>query len=515
MRLRDWTVGLAGWRRRLLAAMLGVLAATALPPVHLLPFLIPAFVGLVWLVESSGRLRAAFAVGWWFGFGHFVAGLYWIAFALLIEPEKFAWMIPFAVFGLAAGFAVFPALATLATAASRLRGVAGVLVLGAAWTALEWVRGWAFTGFPWNLIGTVWVVSDGVIQIAAIVGVHGLSLLTVIAAAMPAAVAGGAGRRAAHAAIGVFVVLGIVWAGGLIRLAGAADQVVPGVRLRLVQANIPQRLKWRPELRRQHVERQIRMSTRPPDPASGGAPPTHVIWGETMVPFALAGNPELLSSIAGATPPRGVTIVGALRTTQDRTRPVRVWNSLHAVDSRGRVVGSYDKFHLLPFGEYVPFRRFLKFAKVTEGRGDFAPGPGLVTLRLPGLPPVSPLICYEVIFPGEVLDRRDRPQWLLNLTNDSWFGSSPGPHQHFAAARLRAVEEGVPLVRVANTGITAVVDAYGRTVARLGLGREGVIDADLPAALEGVTVYGLLGDRIVLVMIVVVAAAAIPLRKRP
>ena len=495
--------------------MLGVLAATALPPVHLLPLLIPAFVGLVWLVESSGRLRAAFAAGWWFGFGHFVAGLYWIAFALLIEPEKFAWMIPFAVLGLAAGFAAFPALATLVTAASRLRGVAGVLVLGAAWTALEWVRGWAFTGFPWNLIGTVWAVSDGVIQIAAVVGVHGLSLLTVTVAAMPAAVAGGAGRRGAHAAIGVFVVLGIVWAGGLVRLAGAADQVVTGVRLRLVQANIPQRLKWRPELRRQHVERQIHMSTQPPDPASGGAPPTHVIWGEAMVPFALAGSPALLSSIAGATPAKGVTIVGALRTTQDRTRPVRLWNSLYAIDPRGRVAGTYDKFHLLPFGEYVPFRRFLKFAKVTEGRSDFAPGPGLVTLSLPGLPPVGPLICYEVIFPGKVVDRRDRPQWLLNLTNDSWFGRSPGPHQHFAAARLRAVEEGMPLVRVANTGISAVVDAYGRTVARLELGREGVIDADLPAALEGITAYGLLGDLMVLVMIVVVAAAAIALRTRP
>jgi apolipoprotein N-acyltransferase len=235
-------------------------------------------------------------------------------------------------------------------------------------------------------------------------------------------------------------------------------------------------------------------------PAPGRAPPTHVIWGETMVPFPLANDVEALRLIGRATPRGGVTIVGAPRITARGQKPYRVWNSLHAVDPGGRVVATYDKAHLVPFGEYVPLRRFLGFAKLTQGRTDFSAGAGLTTLILPGLPPFSPLICYEVIFPGRVTGPGERPGWLLNLTNDSWFGRSSGPYQHFAAARLRAVEEGVTLVRVANSGISAIVDPYGRTVASLGLGRQGIIDGDLPAALVEPTPFARLGNATVLLL---------------
>jgi apolipoprotein N-acyltransferase len=498
--LRGCIAGLSGWRRTAAAAGLGVLAAAALPPFHLVVLLVPAFVGLLWLLDGARRWRAGFAIGWWFGLGHFVAGLHWIAFALLVEAEKFAWMIPFAVFGLAAIVAGFTGFAVLATQASQTRNLGRVLILSVAWTVFEWFRGWAFSGFPWNLIGTVWAFSDAMLQVAAVTGVYGLSLLTVIVAAMPAVLADEGNRewRPIAAVALAAVALAAVWGGGVARLVTTGNDVVAGVRLRLVQANIDQRLKWRPELRRRHLEQQLSMSVAAPAP--GRAPPTHVIWGETMVPFPLANDVEALRLIGRATPRGGVTIVGAPRITARGQKPYRVWNSLHAVDPGGRVVATYDKAHLVPFGEYVPLRRFLGFAKLTQGRTDFSAGAGLTTLILPGLPPFSPLICYEVIFPGRVTGPGEHPGWLLNLTNDSWFGRSSGPYQHFAAARLRAVEEGVTLVRVANSGISAIVDPYGRTVASLGLGRQGIIDGDLPAALVEPTPFARLGNATVLLL---------------
>ena len=508
--LKGRVVALGGWRRFALAAGLGVLAAAALPPLHVLVLLVPAFTGLVWLMGGAGHRRGVFAVGWWFGFGHFLAGLYWLTFAFMVDAERYAWMAPFAVLGLSAFIALFVACAVLLTHVAARGGAGRILVLAAAWTAVEWVRGWVLTGFPWNLMGTVWVVSDAMIQAAALCGVLGLSLITVAAAAMPAVLAEGRGGRAVIVA---FAVLAAMWGGGQIRLGGADAGTVEGVRLRLVQPNIPQKLKWRRELRLRHVVHQMRMATEPAAP--GAAAPTHIVWAETAVPFFLDGDAKRLAMIGTATPEGGLTITGAPRSTRSEDGRLRVWNSLHAIDPGGRVVATYDKFHLVPFGEYVPLRAFLRIARLAPGGTDFSPGPGPRTLRLPGLPPVSPLICYEVVFAGRVMDDDDRPAWLLNVTNDGWYGRSSGPYQHFAAARLRAVEEGLPLVRVANTGISAVIDAYGRTVAGLALGREGILDSDLPAALAGGTVYGRFGDWTALVLVVAAALAGVLLSQSP
>ena len=511
-RLKRDLVGLVGWRRWAAAFAFGALAALALPPTFLLPLLVPAFVGLMWLVEESPGAGRAFADGWWFGFGHSLAGLYWIFNAFLVDAPQYGWMAPIAVAGIAAGTALYPA---AAAALSRLAfgyrdpGAHGrVLVLAALWTAAEWIRGWLLTGFSWNLIGSVWVISDAMIQLAAVTGVYGLGLVTVAAAAMPATLTGAAaGGRRWLPAVAAATALVLVWAGGALRLASAGDQTVAGVRLRLVQPNIPQQLKWQRELRRSHVVNQLRMSTQPPAPNAGpAAAPTHVIWAETAVPFVLADSPSLIAALAGAAPPGGLIIVGAPRTTPAGVEPQRVWNSLFALDSGGRITATYDKFHLVPFGEYVPFRGVLDIPKLTAGRQDFSPGPGLRTLALAGLPPVSPLICYEVIFPGRVADAANRPGWLLNLTNDAWFGRSSGPYQHFAAARLRAVEEGLPLVRVANTGISGVIDAHGRVRHALGLGRAGVIDSTLPAAIAA-TPYARYGDGITAIILFVALAA--------
>ena len=516
--LRDRVVALSGWRRRVLAACLGILAAAALPPLHVLVLLIPAFVGLIWLTDAASGWRRVFAVGWWFGFGHFAAGLYWLAFAFMVQPEKFAWMAPFAVLGLAAVMAVFPALAAVLGGVGQTRGVGRIFLFAAAWTVLEWVRSWIFTGLPWNLLGTVWVMSEAMMQVAAMIGVYGLGLLSVLAAAMPAVLADSGGNRGVRQG-GVFVaisaaVLAAVWVGGMIRLAGAGEETVEGVRLRLVQPNIPQKIKWRRELRLRHLLLQMRMGNRPAtDAGRATEPPTHVIWAETAVPFALAHDKERLGMVGSATPTGGLTITGAPRITPPG-QPFQVWNSLHAVDHGGRVVATYDKFHLVPFGEYVPFREWLKFSRLVPGGSDFSPGPGRRTLHLPGLPPVGPLICYEVVFPGRVVDSGDRPEWLLNLTNDGWYGRSAGPYQHFAAARLRAVEEGLPLVRAANTGISAVVDPYGRLVAGLGLGSAGVVDSLLPRPVAGGTLYGRFGNWTVFLLLLLTAAAGLALSRR-
>ena len=510
MAVQGGVAALGGWRRPALAAGLGALAAAALPPVHAVVALVPAFTGLVWLVDARRGLASAFAVGWWFGLGHFVAGLHWVALALLVQPERFAWMIPFAVFGLAAVLAVFTGAATLLTNASRTEGAGRILFLAAAWVAGEWLRGWVLTGFPWNLVGTAWVFSEAMVQLAALTGVWGLSLLSVALAAMPALLAA-PGRHGPASIAVACVVLAAVWGGGAARLASVSDATQAGVRLRLVQPNIPQALKWRPQMRRRHLETQVRMSIAP---AATGAQPTHVIWAETAATFYLERDAAARARVAAAAPAGGLVIVGAPRIEAPGRSGRRVFNSLHAIDPEGRVVGTYDKFHLVPFGEYVPFRAVLDIAKITLGRTDFSPGPGARTLRLDGLPPLSPLICYEAIFPGRVLDGADRPAWMLNITNDAWFGNSVGPYQHFAAARLRAVEEGLPLVRVANTGISAVVDAYGRTWAALGLGRAGVLDSPLPAPLESLTPFARLGEWMIALLLAAAAAGGLATRRR-
>ncbi len=509
---------LSGWRRRAAALLLGALAALALPPLHLVPVLLVSFTGLVWLTDGTRRWRDAFWLGWWFGLGHFAAGLYWIANAMLTDPVRFGWMIPPAVGGLAAVLAVFPGLAVLGTRALGGAGPARIVALAGLWTAGEWLRGTVFSGFPWNLIGYAWGFSDAMNQLAAATGIWGLSLVTVAAAAMPALIGdwrpdAAAGRRLTVGAAGIAVMaalLALIWAGGSWRLAGADPAAVPEIRLRIVQAAIDPAIKNQGNQRAANLARHLRLAVDTP----GFDRVSDVIWPETAVQFLIDQDPDIRQAVARAAPPGGLLLTGAPRGEIENGHLTRIWNSLVAVDDRGAIVGSFDKFHLVPLGEYVPLRGLLPFlSKLTPGSLDFSAGPGPVTLRLPGLPPVGPLICYEVIFPGHVVDAGDRPSWLLNLTNDGWFGISSGPYQHFVSARLRAVEEGLPLVRAANTGISGVVDAYGRVTARLGLGLSGVLDADLPQPAPGLTLYARFGDAVLLAMLAGTVFLAAVLRR--
>jgi len=506
-------------RRLALAALCGVFAGGAMAPYHLVFLLVPGFSGLLWLIDSSDRKRAAFSIGWAFGVGHFATGFYWVSHAFLVDAARYGWMAPIAVLALAAGMAVFIGFTTLISwrisGKLRLTMVGQALILAAVWISFEWLRSWLFTGFPWNLMGTVWAFSDAMMQFAAYGGLYGLGLVTVAAAAVPGALADKVHMRAAVAALVIAVLgLGAVWGGGMWRLSAAAPAYVPGVKLRLVQPNIAQNLKWKSGYKVGHVKKQAELSVQA---SKDGIPPTHIIWAETAVPFNLVHDRRLLSYLGSIAPKGGYIIVGAPRSTPPGSANPTYWNSLHALAPGGAIAAVYDKIHLVPFGEYVPFRNVFNFSKLTAGRVDFSPGSGPRVWTLPGLPAVAPLICYEAIFPAEVASLANEtqvPEWLLNVTNDAWFGMSAGPYQHFASVRFRAIEMGVPLVRVANTGISAVVDSYGRVGAHLDLGIEGVVDSPLPKHLSTRPPYGRYGDWITLVVIMVALMAGVLLRSQ-
>jgi len=520
VRLAAALARLAGWRRALAALALGAAAAGALPPIDAVPLLVVAFTGLLWLADGAAlaarRLRASFWVGWWFGLGFFTAGLYWIAVALTVDIAQFWWLLPFAVLGVPAFFGLFTGAALVGYAAVRAPGLARPLLLASLWTAAEFTRGHILTGFPWNLIGYSWTEIGPVLQAAAVVGAYGLSWLTVAAAALPGVLAAprdggwqaGRGGRVALS-VGVALLAAVALAGAL-RLSaapppGSATADVPGVRLRLVQPNVEQSLKWRDSERAAIFRNLLSLSTAP-----AAQPPTAIIWPEAATPFLFEQSREARAAAAAIVPPDGLLITGTPRATPRPDGGHDFWNGLIALDHADVVRGTYDKFHLVPFGEYVPLRGILPIEMIAPGGGGgFSSGPGPRTLHLPFVPPVSPLICYEVIFPGAVLDPADRPAWLLNLTNDAWYGETSGPYQHFAIARVRAVEQGLPLARAANTGISGVVDPYGRVIARLGLGRQGVVDAPLPRALSEAPPYPRFGGPILAVMLLLGLAAGL------
>jgi apolipoprotein N-acyltransferase len=465
----------------------GILAAMALPPIHALPLLWISFPCLIWLLDGDESNKEAFNDGWWFGFGHFSLSFYWISHALLIDPLRFGYFVPIAVFGLSGFFGVFVGATALFARLIAQPKTSRVLTFALIWILFEWVRSWVFTGFPWNLIGSVWMPILPMIQFTAIVGTYGLGLLTVIVATIPVLLIQPS-KLNQNFVVTIMVILAIIVTWGSFRLTNGSTNPVPDVRLRLVQPNIKQTLKWNNELRMIHLREHLNLTMSP-----GWDNVTDVIWSETAAPSFLEQDATVRQMLVEVTPHLGVLIVGAVRRTALGEVPFRIWNSLLAMTSNGKIVGTYDKAHLVPFGEYMPLSSLFVFNKITAGNIDFTPGTGSKTLILPRLPPVGPLICYEVIFSGAVVDQKNRPAWLLNLTNDGWYGISAGPYQHFAATRLRAVEEGLPLVRVANTGISAVIDPYGRVISKLSLGKRGIIDSYLPQPLSVISPFAKFG----------------------
>jgi apolipoprotein N-acyltransferase len=505
----DRLAALTGWRRAGACFLLGMAATLALPPVHLLPALYIAFPALVWTIGGAQSRRSAFWIGWWFGFGWFAASLYWIGNALLVFSDRTAWMVPFAVLGLPAFLAVYTGIAGALAAVGR-NHLERALWLSAAWAATEWLRGHLFTGFPWNLTGHGWLGSDALAQSAAFAGAYGMSFAAVLSAALPAALAQRDAKTRLGAALASVLILALPWAAGAIRLGAAptpAEEGAQGSGMRIVQAAIPQREKWEGDKREQNLLLNLKLSVENrPEWVKD------VIWGENAATFFIEEQPVYREAMARTIPLGGLLITGAPRRAPEP--PLRIWNSVIALDAQGAVVGHYDKSHLVPFGEYVPLRRYLPIDKVAHGAVDYSAGDGPRTLHLDSLPPVSALVCYEAIFPGAVVDRTDRPGWLLNLTNDAWYGVTAGPHQHLAISRQRAIEEGLPLVRAANTGISAVFDSYGRELGRIGLARQGVLDFRLPPPLAAAPPYARFGDWLFAIILTVFSAGLCVLRSR-
>ena len=490
------------WRRRAIAFVAGAVGVLALPPFDFFPAIVAPMTAAVWLIDGSavvdargrsrGRsMRSAFAVGWWWGFGYFVAGLWWLGAAFLVEADKFAWALPLGVLALPAGLAFFPALGFALARLLWSPGPARILALAAGLAASEWLRAVALTGFPWNEYGMALGQNLVLAQVASIVGLHGLTILTIAIFAAPATLADEPGGRwFSSPIVAGLAALGLLVAFGAYRLSAPDAAMVAGVKLRIMQPDVAQDASFRPQNKDAIMRRYLALSDRATSPnATGVADVTHLIWPESAFPFLLAREPRALAQIADLLHGGATLITGAARVAEPIPTDGRAhyFNAIQVIDSHGALLDRYDKMHLVPFGEYLPWGDLFDRLGVTQFvhiPGGFDPGVGPAVLRAPGLPDALPLICYEAVFPQEIgsIFRPDerRAGWMLNVTDDAWFGLTPGPYQHFSQARLRAIEQDLPLTRAANTGVSAVVDGLGRVIAQLPLGVEGVLDSGLP-----------------------------------
>jgi apolipoprotein N-acyltransferase len=488
----DFIRGLTGWRRLAFAFVTGLLSALAFAPFGVFPLLLLGCGALVLLIDgaqtSAHPVRAAAWAGWAFAFGQFLAGLYWIGYAFFVDAADHLWQMPFIMVLLPGGLALLIALACGVASRFWNKGWPRVFLFAGCYATVEWVRGWLFTGFPWNLPAYGWGASLAMMQANAVVGAYGLSLLTVLFGASLALLFDRSRDWFVPAAMMLLFVL--IWTGGEFRLASTQAATVPGVRLRLVQPNVPQKDKYIPSERAAHWRELIDLSL-----AKHGPSPTIIIWPESAPPFFLAREPGALDDVAVLTGTDRVLMTGAVRAEVTPGERPKFFNSFYIFAHGGKLIATYDKFHLVPFGEYVPqFLQELGLGNVINMPGSFGFGDGPHTFAVPGAPSVGPLICYEILFPSAVVGAT-RPQWLVNVTDDSWFGppSSTGPKQHLLTARVRAIEEGLPIARDANTGITAVIDPLGRLIGTATEGMTGVLDSDLPQALPE-TIFARFGE---------------------
>ncbi len=485
-RLSGRVILLWGWRRALAALVAGAVLALAMPPVDFPAAGFLSFPVLVWLIDGEpvrsglrGRLLSGFGIGWWFGFGFFLAGLYWVGNALLVEADLFGWAVPLAVIGLPAGLAIFHGLATWLARRLWSDGIGRIAALAFAFALMEWLRSFVLTGFAWNTIGYAAMPVPLMMQSAAVIGLFGVTALSVFVFALPALLAA---RR--HRMAGLALGLGLVAVHlgyGAWRL-GDESAATQTLAVRIVQPSIDQASKWDRATRDDIFSRFMALTAQPP--AEGDAPPKLILWPETAFPFLLSDRPDALATLADALQPGQSLMAGAVRVEAAAAgNPGRFYNSVLVFNDAGEIVDGFDKVHLVPFGEYLPLAGLLQRAGIGQLASAFpAFSAGtqdrLVATGQDGLQALA-FICYEIIFPRHLDRGTDDASFLLNVTNDAWFGLSPGPYQHFRQAQLRAVEAGLPMLRAANNGISGVVDARGRIVDGFALDAVGALDVEV------------------------------------
>jgi apolipoprotein N-acyltransferase len=505
-RLAQGAAALEPAARAVAALVIGASLALAQPPVSQPWVLFLALPLLLWLVQGARGGWGGAGIGWLAGTGYFAAALHWIWEPFQVDADLHGWLAPFALAGMAGGLALFWAAAFGIARQLGTEGLAGALRLGALLAAAEVARSTVLTGFPWALVGYAWVETP-VIQATALVGIQGLGFLTLLAAlAVGAGLPLGGrlsgrygGRLGAAAVAGLLVAAG--WGYGAWRLAQLAPERAEPFVVRIVQPNAPQHLKWQPDMQAVFYQRHLEMTA-----AEGPmGRPDIVVWSETAVPFVLGFADEYQAEIAEAA--GGAPVVLGIMRVELLEFEENWFNSLAILGEGGRTKAVYDKHHLVPFGEFIPLQQAIRRIGgptiETLTRGGFTPGEGPHLVGAPGVPAFLPLICYEAIFPRHMWAPEGRPEWLVQVTNDAWFGTVSGPFQHYAQNRVRAIEQGLPLVRVANTGISAVVDPMGREVVRIGLGEAGFADAELPGPLAP-TLFARTGERPALIAIILV-----------
>ncbi|HQU68514.1 MAG TPA: apolipoprotein N-acyltransferase [Albidovulum sp.] len=485
-----------------LSAAIGAVAATGQAPLDLWWLSLGSFALLTELVVRRASLGQMIWAGWLAGTGYFAAALFWIYEPFQVEADIYGWMAPFAVLFMAVGMALFWGLAAAFAGFGRGRATRA-LGFAIGLTATDLLRGYVLTGFPWALAGHIWIGTP-VAQMSAYTGPVGLSALTMLAAALPV-LAARAAFRGGFAALAA-VLIAAVWAGGSARLAVPVQPRAAEIRVRLVQPNARQELKWREDMWQLFLDRQLRAS------APGDGPrPDLIVWPETSVPWLLERAQPFLEDVAMVS--AGIPVALGIQ----RRDGTRYYNSLAVIGPGGTVTATYDKWHLVPFGEYIPFGDLLAYVGISafaarEGMG-YSAGEGAKVLPIGRAGKVLPLICYEAVFPQDLNAAPERADWILQITNDAWFGDLAGPYQHLAQARLRAIEQGLPLLRAANTGVSAVIDAHGRILQSLPLDTDGVIDAVVPPALSP-TPYSRTGDLPATILLVVATLALLLIGRR-
>jgi apolipoprotein N-acyltransferase len=465
----------------------------AFAPLYFFFFAIIAFSGLILISNLCNTKKESFWIGWCFGFGQFLFGLYWICISLFVDAEKFLWLLPFALFLIPAILAIYTGLTLLCvnivSAKFSVKNWQKILLMALFWVFFEYLRATLFTGFPWNLLGYSLLFSLSISQAASIFGIYGLSIFAVIFYCSFALLVSyknstlklNFDKKNLPFLLVVFLIILLMFFIGNYRLGATYLKPIPNAIFRLVQPNIKQGEKWGEFYRYNSFLENAKLSV-----ANGFDQVNYVVWSESAVPYVIdyKSKFDLLAIISKAAPKDGFVITGGLRATfkDKKMQDIKqIWNSVFVINRQGKIISTYDKNHLVPFGEYVPLEKYLPFvSKITQGAVSFSSGGSTKTIKTHSeLPSFSPLVCYEVIFTNKALDRKNPPQFLLNLTNDAWFGNSSGPYQHFDMARMRAIEYATPVIRVANSGISALIDPLGRIVAAIPLNKRGILDVML------------------------------------